>query len=143
MAKLHKGEISINGIIIHPTDDLTAVLKKTCRITKIIRNINNFQYVFFEDIDFFELHGHIRIIFSPVGKMESISFGHRNNYEYSEKDMAQYVSFLIKHNIKSGYSYKWGSISAIGRNMHSNTPSIAIRLKDRESTNSFHFPWRK
>ena len=74
MASLLNGEIIINKIEISINDSLTDVLYKTMNLTKIIKNINNFQHLFFNDVLVYGKKGNIKFIFSSDGKMTYLSF---------------------------------------------------------------------
>ena len=50
MKELSNGLIDINGIIISSNDSLTNVLQKTMEFKKIMRNENNKQIVYFENV---------------------------------------------------------------------------------------------
>lgn len=122
MASLLNGEITINGIAISINDSLTDVLYKTIKLTKIIKNINNFQHLFFNDVLVYEKKGYIKIIFSSDGKITYLSFSISRGSKYNNKE--ELLSFLKKHHIvlkqQNGEYTKnffWGKLG-IYKNIH-------------------------
>ncbi|SEQ14303.1 hypothetical protein SAMN04487977_102620 [Treponema bryantii] len=113
MTNLLDGVLLINDIEISINDSLTDVLAKTIKIPKVIRNINNYQHLFINDILLFEKEGNIKMIFSSNGILEFISFGISKGCEV--KDREELLLFLKKHNIiltnKNGLyekQFRWG-----------------------------------
>lgn len=122
MASLLNGEIIINKIEISINDSLTDVLYKTITLTKIIKNINNFQHLFFNDVLVYGKKGNIKIIFSSDGKMTYLSFGISNGCKTNDKE--ELLSFLKKqhiilklHNGEYTKKFYWGKLG-IYNNIH-------------------------
>ena len=77
------GIIDINGIEILPTDNLTDVLKKTKHLKKSIKNENNFQIVYIENVLICKTFTNISLVFSQIGKLHQALIGFSMNDEKS------------------------------------------------------------
>lgn len=135
MFELIKGKVVINDIEISVSDSLTIVLKKTLGMSKTIRNINNYQHLFINDVFIYGKKSHVRFIFYPDGKMESISFSF--SQECADSNVEPLLLFLKKHNIflmkntKGFYekNFTWGALGVFNDPHYLGQFSIVLRCK--------------
>ena len=98
MSEIAKGDLLINNIQLNVFDNLTEILRKTINMDKRIRNINNFQHLYFDTVQFYGESGRCRFIFNSNGILEEFSFGiSEEDYKYSEIDEKKLILFLMKN----------------------------------------------
>lgn len=101
------GIIDINGIEILPTDNLTDVLKKTKYLKKSIKNENNFQIVYIENVLICKTFTNISLVFSQIGKLHQALIGFSMNDEKSYL-VEVFHNFFYENQIANTFIFEKG-----------------------------------
>lgn len=101
------GIVDINGIEIFPTDDLTEILKKTIHLKKSIRNDNNLQMLYFEDVLICKKFTNISLVFSEVGKLRQILMGF-SMYDEKSYTIEIFNKFFYENKISNPFFFEKG-----------------------------------
>ncbi len=134
MADLRDGDILINNIEISIHSSLSFVLEKTVKLTKTVRDINNYKHLFCSDVLFYDTSGNVRIIFYPNGKIESVSFGLSQSNGCKDKEklllfLSKHEIFLTKYNDFYEKYFDWGLMGIYKNINYPEHFSLIIRQK--------------
>lgn len=134
MADLRNGDILINNIEISIHSCLSFVLEKTVKLTKTVKDINNYKHLFCNDILFYDESGNLRIIFYPNGKIESISFGLSQSCGCKDKEklllfLSKHEIFLTENNDFYEKCFDWGYLGIYNNIHYPEHFSLIIRQK--------------